>query len=100
MRRVPLLWLSLFAALSAVAADGPMETQARIMPPIGVAEPMQDPTESADPQARKINPPGGVASSVRIRPPGGAPGPASERSVFELFWLWLETQARIKPPIG
>lgn len=37
---------------------------------------------------------------AKIGPPVGAPAAASEPSLFDLFWMWLEAQAKIRPPVG
>jgi hypothetical protein len=86
------------------SADGLSgDPEAKIRPPVGLTS--QEPTEhsgvnSNAPNANRIRPPGGVASSAKIGPPIGAPTPTPDRSLFELFWMWLATQARINPPVG
>ena len=91
----------LVIALSPCAAyaDGLIDPpQVKISPPGGLASPTD---EAAPPEPEvKISPPGGVASSAKIKPPGGRPTPAPDRSLFELFWMWLQTQAKIAPPGG
>lgn len=82
-------------ALTTVAgyADEPSPLdppQVRVSPPIGA--PM--------PQVRVLPPGGAPVPQNRISPPVGRPAPAPEPSLFDLFWMWLEAQAKISPPAG
>jgi hypothetical protein len=75
-----------------------------------------DPPSPFDPPEARIKIPPGVASDSRINPPSGDPtadaririppgDPADDArngdpNFFELLVDWLQTQARIGPPIG
>ena len=88
--------LALFVLSSSVfaAEPDPFEPpQARIMPPIGVAAPTNEPTSD---EAR-IKPPGGAPTSqIRILPPIGAPEP----SLLGSLWMWIQFHVRVSPPVG
>lgn len=92
--------LSLLVLSTFAFADepGPFDPpQARIMPPIGIAAPGNEP---ALPDEVRAMPPGEVASHNRISPPIGMSAPARDRNLFDLLWLWLQVQVKISPPIG
>lgn len=86
-----LLVLCLFTAPAAVADTIVDPPQAKISPPAGIAAP----TEPED--TVRVSPPGGV-EQIRILKPSGAP--RSKPTFFDLFWMWLQAQAKIGPPAG
>lgn len=87
--------VTLLAGLPATAAhaDEPGPLENRIRPPIGAPA-------AGDQSQVRVSPPIGapVTSQNRILPPIGGPAPAP--SQLELFWRWLQAQAKIRPPIG
>jgi hypothetical protein len=59
---------------------------------LGSAVYADDPNPFAPPEA-KIGPPPGLQSSTTTQA-------TVELSYFDLFWIWLEIQAKIGPPAG
>ena len=95
-RRAISLVLVIAFGISAAYADEPnpfAPPQAKIGPPAGLKDSAAKPA--------KINPPTGTLAGVtpaRLSPPTGT----SQRELrsFDLFWLWLQVHAKIRPPIG
>ncbi|HEX6097327.1 MAG TPA: hypothetical protein VF432_13440 [Thermoanaerobaculia bacterium] len=81
------------AVLPVYAGELNPDPQAKIGPPIGA------PAAGEQSQVRILPPSGApVTSQNRILPPIGTPAPAL--SPLDLFWLWLQAQVKISPPIG